>query len=200
MDTHRRAVGEHGPLLLTAPGRADAERRTCDRLLRQETAAERNVLYLVVEEDPADIVGRWREAGGLPAALTVVYMGAGDPETTGLPDGVTVFDCGPAALSLAGIQADRVISEWAESTDRETVVCLTSLTALLSEVSVQTLYRFLHVLQARLSAADVDHAHAHADPTEIDEDALATVATLFEARLSRENGTWQTDAQSADPD
>ena len=169
MDTHHRAVGEHGPLLLTAPGRADADRRICDRFLRQEATTERNVLYLVVEEDPQDIVARWRETGGLPAALTVVYMGGANPETTGLPDGVTVFDCGPAALSLAGIQADRVLSEWAETTDRETLVCLSSLTALLDEVSVQTLYRFLHVLQARLSAADVDHAHAHADPSESDD-------------------------------
>lgn len=89
-----------------------------------------------------------------------------EPEGHELESDGTVAQCPPPTdLSTAGIEISSFLDE-----HEGAVVCLHSLTALLDEIDVEHLYRFLHILAVRISDTDAVgqfylDAAAHDDQT-----------------------------------
>jgi hypothetical protein len=70
-----------------------------------------------------------------------------------------------------------------------TMVSFDSLTSLLQYVELQRAFRFLHVLANRVKTAGAV-AHFHMDPGAHDEQAMATLSSLFDAVAEFDDGEW----------
>ncbi len=71
---------------------------------------------------------------------------------------------------------------WAKN-QNQTVICFHSLTALIQYADLQRVFRFLHVLTARIDLIDAV-AHFHMDPGAHDAQTRNTLVQLFDAVIN----------------
>lgn len=193
-----------GLLVLRPRSESDSD-STCKRLL---TGGSRPVSLFGVcfSQSPARWYDDWVTAlGGPPANAAVVTTP--DRVTDDVPDGVAVETVPtPADLTHVGMQATRYTGLWTAEdggdSPTEILVSVDSLDLMLQHVSLETLYRFLHVLVGRLDTLGFDHRGAEGadgprlgarglfflDPSEQDETTVTTLESLFHGVLSYEDG------------
>lgn len=95
----------------------------------------------------------------------------------------------PNNLAELGIRVGEHLSA-CEGNQNQTIMCFHSLTNLLQNAGLLTVFRFLHVLSGRLSSAGAI-SHYHMDPSAHDEQTLRTIAPLFDAVIEvSEDGEW----------
>jgi hypothetical protein len=152
-----------------------------------ERPREQHVLHIAYDRPPSAVVEDWQAAHGeLPASLAIVAPAErGENTDDELPHSVHVTRVAPDDLTGVGIAVGRYLDRWQGSS----VVCLDSLTALLRRAEEDRVFRFLHTLTGRFVAADAA-GHVHLDPSTQDERTVATLATLFDAVVRREDGEW----------
>jgi len=146
-----------------------------------------NVLA-VTSTTPEDWVSAWEtHVGTQPDAGGVVAIGTPEPGFRHDTWRVSTVKH-PGDLTGIGIESSELLSTLSAS-DRDLIVGFDSVTTLLQHADLQQVFQFLHVLTGRVSGADA-RCYYHLDPTEHDEQTMATLAGLFDATLERDGRRW----------
>jgi len=85
----------------------------------------------------------------------------------------------PSDLTGLGIKIDEYLS----NRDTPVHICFDSVTSALQYVDYETVYKFIHAMNGKIHAADA-RAHYHIDPSAHDDEEVAGLVSLFDARLS----------------
>lgn len=184
-------------VLFLAPTMGDVPADACLDCFLRGAPADARVLAVSYTRTVDQWLASWRErAGHVPEQLTVVTMDSTTRSATAAADDtsmdgtVSVEPCeSPDDLTGLGITLGQHLSAWAED-DAPVYLCFDSLTVLLQYADLQRAFRFLHVLSGRVAGYG-GHAHYHLDPTAVDDRAVATLTSLFDATVAYEDGEWQ---------
>lgn len=188
----------HNILLLVPPlHRADLD--GCIDLLTPTDVEQMNVWSLGITLSPDKRVANWHRAvGEKPGAFKVVSVGEHPQEQAEALAASYGFEPEPhfvvvpygGDLTQIGIELIDALDEW-EANDRQTVVCVHSLTALLQYIESETAFRFLKSFTDRIEQAGAI-AHYHMNPGAHDDAVVSNVATLFDAMVALNGeGTWE---------
>ena len=170
-----------GTLVCDASMAGDAD--ACDAALEPE--GDESVLWVSYTRPPEDCLARLPSVPDDRKAVIDVGGGtraaaAGGATTT--TDGeISVAE--PNDLTGLGI----AIAEQLRDTDG-IHVCFDSITAMLQYVETARAYTFLNSLLGHLWDADA-HAHFHLNPDAHDEETVAAITALFDARIDTDDGT-----------
>lgn len=181
------ALADATNVLVLAPLRGRASTSLCVESLTGLPAD--SVVYVTLMHSVENRLEATREfAVESPSRMAVIRVGSGDrpreKSTLSTADGPTelvvrgVDD--PSDLTRLGIAITRCLSEWDDN--RETAVCIHSLTELLQYVTQERLFRFVHILQAKLESAGAV-AHFHMDPSSHSLETVSVFRPLFDCVL-----------------
>jgi hypothetical protein len=147
-------------------------RSLCTSLHRVDTTTD--VVVVTYTRDPSEYLADLADA----AVGEVVVITVGDAAPDIDSDGVTTRQVdAPADLTQLGIELDEALD------GREQVsVCFDSVTTTLQYADYDDVFEFLHAVTGRLRAADA-RAHIHVNPIAHDDQVLAGLTTLFDARI-----------------
>lgn len=173
--------------LIERPASGGPESEVYDVLDRP---AETNLLAISYRRGPDEWFRNWRtHAGSLPSEVGFVDVGettrstaAGSPSGTAaepLPFVDAVAD--PADLSRLGIRISQYLESWTGN-DRQTVVYLDSVTALLDHVETERAFRFLHLLAGRVESVD-GRGYYLFDPSAHDDRSLTLLREFADATV-----------------
>lgn len=188
-------------LLVLASPLEEQTAAICGDLLSTDDASTTNYLSVALDETPHDRLDHWRRHAtpALPAKVGIVACGETTRAATATSDTGTTRYAGsdvrvtgvssPGDLTGLGIAVERCLSAW-DGDEHRTVACIDSLTTLLQYVDVRRAFRFLNVLLARFAFVDAV-VHAHVDPDAHDAKTLATIESLFDAVIERDDEEWQ---------
>ena len=186
MTQHRSRNVEQGEaVLVETPMGGEAPPSTDDFA----SAGHPHVIELSLSGTAADCRERWADDGAtLPVSLAVVEIG---PNRSGEVSGVSV-ECvaSPEDLTGIGIALTTALDSWAGV--EELLVRFDSISVLLQYVDTRTTFQFLHTVVARLRTVGA-RSWFYLDPAVHDDQTVATVATVFDGRLRRVEGTWRRD-------
>jgi|APHM01.1.fsa_nt_gi hypothetical protein len=169
-------------LVLTPPG---GDPGVCPRLLVGAADGEMDLLR-VAYRDPGRVVEEWPTHLADPpenARLVAAGRAAAAVEASDIDHGVETVP--PADLTAVGVRTTELLDRWS-TTDRQSVVCLDSVTDVLQHVSFETAFRFLHVFTNQLAAVDAV-GHVHLDPTAHDDRTVQRVMELFDAVVEHDD-------------
>jgi len=158
--------------VLLAASAMGERRDVCTSLLVEGVDAP-IVLFVTYTRQPGACVDQL--AGSPIEEVSVITVG--DTATEGEAN-VAGNVSTPSDLTGLGIQIGEFLSERAPPV----AVCFDSLTSLLQYVDFETAYEFLHAVTGQVYAADA-RAHFHIDPEAHDEQHVAGIASLFDARV-----------------
>ncbi|SDF20969.1 DUF7504 family protein [Halorientalis regularis] len=173
------------PRALVLASSADvAANDLCVDLLSSASPERQRVLSLSYTRRPTRLVDHWRAThDALPASMAIVCPEShADGES---PDGVHTTHVPASDLTGASIAISRYLDRW-DGDGEPITVCLNSLTSLLQYADRDRVFRFLHTITSRCLAVDAS-VHAHLDPATQDEQTVATIATLFDTVVRRED-------------
>jgi hypothetical protein len=174
------------PRALVLAASADmAANDLCVDLLSSDSPERQHVLSLSYTRRPTRLVDHWQAThDALPASMAIVCPESHDD---GEPrDGVHTTHVPASDLTGASIALSRYLDRW-DGEGEPITVCLNSLTSLLQYADRDRVFRFLHTITSRCLAVDAS-VHAHLDPATQDEQTVATIATLFDSIVRREDG------------
>jgi hypothetical protein len=157
-------------VLLAGPP-TDRLRSLCTALHRTDEST--HLLFVTYTRRPADYVDALSETP--PDDITVITIGDAVPGEDA-PVATRHIEA-PADLTQLGIEIGDVF----EAHERVSL-CLDSVTTTLQYVSDTDAREFLHAIVGRLQPADA-RAHVHVNPLAHDEQVLAGLLTLFDARV-----------------
>jgi hypothetical protein len=162
-------------VLLAAPSMG-GDRTLCTSLLTRGGAT--NVLFVTFTGEPDACVARIENADADVRNTGVVTVGETGPagDRSGA---VTGSVSSPSDLTGLGIEIGTFLSE----REPPVTVCFDSLTSMLQYVDFETAYEFLHAVTGQVHAAGA-RAHFHIDPEAHDEQHVAAITSLFDARVS----------------
>jgi hypothetical protein len=167
-----RAIPASVRTVLLAGPPTDRVRSLCTTLHRAD--AETDLLVVTYTREPSEYLADLDDG----AVGDVVVISVGDTAPGGDEEGVTTRQVdAPADLTQLGIEIGDALE------GREQVsVCFDSLTTTLQYADYTDVYEFLHAVTGRLRAADA-RTHAHINPIAHDDQVLAGLSTLFDARV-----------------
>jgi len=166
-------------LLLTGPPLVGTQRL----LLSMVTGADEGegLLFVSADEDGVSIIEDYETAGHTfdPSRMCVIDCTDHSPESAGAVRQVS----GPSDLTGIGIEFSSLYESLRESgVDRARVGLYSIPTLLAFAEDFRAVYRFLHTVTGRIRTADGLGVFA-IDPDAIDDEAFATVAQAFDARV-----------------
>lgn len=167
--------------LLLAPTGHEQEQDLCLELSTIGFPAGRALIWVTFVHDADHRVGGYLdELGLLPESSSVVAVGsAGDEITVTDPADVRVERVRRGEdLPRIGITISTILEEIDDGLTP--ILCLHSVTSLLSYADDDRVYRFLTLLKNRLQSAG-GAGHYHLDPEAIDEQTLITIRQLADA-------------------
>ena len=193
----RQAVDDSTNVLFLAPSMSSDKSGSCLDVFVPPSPTDTRFLAVNYTQSTDRWLETWREhVETMPEDLIVVNVGTSTRSAaattgtdTGPTDGVIRTVESPEDLTGLGITLGQQLTEWTEKSDAPVVVCFDSLTVLLQYVDLQRTFRFLHVLSGRAASMGVS-IHYHLDPTTVDSQTLATLTSLFDATVRREDGEW----------
>lgn len=178
-------------ILLVAPSMEASTTETCVDLLTVPDPADTNVLYVTYTDAPDSVLARWTDSvETLPASVRVIPVSSVAAPTAS--SGRVAVDpvSEPGNLTDLGVAITDAFEAWAPS-DRRTVLCFRSLTALLQYVDRRPAYRFLHTVTRHVQESG-SLAHFHMEPNAHDEETVTTFTTLFDGVLDLDaEDTWR---------
>lgn len=184
-------LGSTSSILLVGPLGGQADDTACRTLLADDTGESANRI-LVTNDQSMEARLRTCHGGAGVNALggETVIIGMGEPSrgasatspSVGV-DGVTTVSISDSRnLARLGMHVSRWLTDW-EAEPTRLVVCVHSLSTLLQVMDLDTVFRFLHVLNARIDAAG-GQIHYHLEPDDHDDVTLSTLGALFDAILT----------------
>lgn len=151
----------------------------CLDLLATESATNSHVLLVRYSRLSPD---RLERIVTQAAATTLIEIGYSQPIPETLSDRIERFSIrNPNDLTRLGIVATGIVSEWA-TLDADIRVCVDQLSLLYQYKSTKRIFRFLHILLAKLAAGDAV-SHFHVDTTSLNSHAVETIVPLFDSVL-----------------
>lgn len=170
--------GASAVLVLSPP---DADSGVCPRLLIGAAGGDDGMdLLQVAYREPGRVVEEWpTHLADEPESARLIAAGraAAAVEEADL-DASSVETLAGSDLTEIGIRTNTLLERWGAN-DRQSVVCVDSVTDVLDHVSFETAYRFLHVFSNQLDAFDAV-GHFHMDPTAHEERTVQRVMELFD--------------------
>lgn len=184
-------LGSTSSILLVGPLGGQADDTACRTLLDADTGEPTNRI-LVTNDQSMEARLRTCHGGAGVNALggETVIIGMGEPSRGASATAPTVTGDGVTTVSLSdsrnlarlGMHVSRWLTDW-EAEPTRLVVCVHSLSTLLQVMDLDTVFRFLHVLNARIDAAG-GQIHYHLEPDDHDDVTLSTLGALFDAILT----------------
>lgn len=182
-------------VMLLAPSFEAGGSRVCGKLMSVDRPAKEDVLAVILNDSPDSWLDRWERTVGpeRPAKTSFVTASeqtrstaeAGNPSNA-LPGNMTIHTTsGPGDLTGLGMRISDQLGDW-QADDNQVVVDFDSLTTLLEYGDRQNVFRFMHVLKGRVTAADAV-AHYHMDPTAHSTEELNTFKSLMDAVVEVES-------------
>lgn len=182
-------LSEHDPtsVLLLAPSSETPDHRGCVDLLTPHRTESTNVLSIAVGKTPNERVAAWREHAGETFPKRTVIAST-ETEADQTPDGASSVRELPVSVDLLSrpvnpLELGSVISwhlgQWSTTSD-PTTVCIHSLTTILEDVERSEAVKLVDTLNERFRSMDVV-AHYHMDPSQHDEQTLASFRPLFDS-------------------
>lgn len=160
-------------VLLAGPPTA-ARRKVSATLLDQYPDAD--IVFVTYTEPPVDALTRATSTRG-DRERAVTVMAVGDPASTQLDDSVQVQSVtAPSDLTALGIALGNAVD------GGSVAISFESLTTTLQYVSFPAAFEFFHAITGRVRAAG-GHLHVHINPAAHDTQLLASLSTLFDARI-----------------
>lgn len=188
-DLHLR---EATNILLLAPSPHPMDVSTCMDLQTVTSPEETNVWSLGITLSANARIWQWEErVGCLPAGYEIITIGdrpGEQPETTSDIQNVTVLN-EPGNLTQVGVKLTNALHRWQDD-DRQTIVCLHSVTALMQYAGLTQVFKFLHKIKNEVEQADAI-AHYHMDPNAHKEQTIAKIKQLFDTVIEIDrDDTW----------
>ncbi|MFB6311260.1 MAG: hypothetical protein ABEH64_08795 [Salinirussus sp.] len=179
MNSLPSAVDDASTVLLTSPTIGPGNRH-CSALLNDDLGPD-GILFVSYTRGPEACAAQVRNAVDGEPAVTVLTVGSAVATE---PDGVTVRSLASASdMTGLGIAMSDAIANWSPPI----AVCFDSVTSMLQYIDLRTAYQFLHTTTGRLTAAGAK-SHFHLDPAAHDDQTIAAITSLFDARIRIDNG------------
>ncbi len=138
-----------------------------------------SVLFVSFTRSASDCV---EQLDGHEELDNVGVITVGDASTAVADDSVVTDSVSTASdLTGLGITIGQFLSGWVGPV----FVCFDSLTSMLQYVELQTAYEFLHAITGQIHAAGA-RSHFHIDPNAHDDQHVASITSLFDAKISLE--------------
>jgi hypothetical protein len=194
----RVAPGENA--LLLCPSFQSAKSAGCRAMLTADDPEQENVLWVSFARSPSECWTDWhRHTDTVPADAIIIDVDDGSQSLS--TETNDEFESDPALtiekvstptdMTAIGTRLTEHLTTWAEkSPDRQTVVCLDSMTVLLQYTGVEQTYRFLDAVTETVAANDAI-AHCHMDPTAADRETVRTLVGAFDECWRYDDGEWQ---------
>ncbi|MFC7071866.1 hypothetical protein ACFQJ7_10500 [Halovenus rubra] len=177
MDIYEQLDGTTN-VLLAEPPMAQG-RDVCTSLLAGQQSNP-SVLFVTYTRSPAACLN---QLDGHDHSENVGVITVGDNAAS--IDGVVTESVSTASdLTGLGIAIGQFLSRW----DDSVYVCFDSVTSMLQYVDVTTAYEFLHAITGQIHAAGAS-SHFHIDPNAHDDQDVASITSLFDAKVSLEGET-----------
>jgi hypothetical protein len=166
------ALPDSARTVLLAGPPTDRLRSVCGSLHRAD--AETDLVIVTYTRTPSDYLADLEtDAIG---DVVVITVGDAAPDSDEASVAIRQVEA-PADLTQLGIEIDEALD------GREQVsVCFDSVTTTLQYADYTDVYEFLHAITGRLRAAGA-RAHVHVNSLAHDEQVLASLTTLFDARI-----------------
>jgi len=178
-------------ILIDGPTDTPTEHNLCAALLSGGDPQPINLLLVTINHTPPERLKALEKYLSAPVEeVTVVNAetyrrSRVDSDHEGPVKVRTISD--PTDLRRLGLQISSVLSGWDES-DARTVLCFHSISDLIELVeNNQIIFRFLHVLQGRVGAADA-FAHYHIDSSRHEKEVMGTFDSLYGQMLEFDEG------------
>jgi hypothetical protein len=179
MDIHDQLDGTTNVLLAEPP--MGQGRNLCSSLLLDQHPSP-SVLFVTYTRSPADCLAQLDDHDHVE---NVGIITVGDGSTAGVDDEVVTESVSTASdLTGLGIAIGQFLSEWGGPV----FVCFDSVTSMLQYVDIKTAYEFLHAVTGQIRAAGAT-SHFHIDPNAHDDRHVASITSLFDAKVSLEGET-----------
>lgn len=171
------AIGADYVLLLGPETGEPTARETCVGLLGCDGLDATSVLSVALVDPPVERLESWfRYEDELPVRMEFL---SATGERDDLPEEVNITRLSnPRDLPRLGITLVDMLDDL-QLAEEGIALCFRSLTVLLQYADAEQVFRFIHTLQARIDG-DV-RAHFHLDPSVVDETAVTTLESLFDA-------------------
>jgi hypothetical protein len=183
VDAGIAGLSDASPVLLLDTGGHQSDTGTCRRLLVPEDEDVREAVVLSLTTDSSEYVEQFVDSQ--LRTLHVITARKGASSTTVTLDGtdertevITERVSDPSDLPRLGIAVSNAIEE-CDAAGR-THICIDSLTAMLQYADRGRIFRFVQVLQDRISQSSAV-AHYHLNPAAHDEQTVETLRQLFGA-------------------
>lgn len=189
-------------VLVLAPLRKRRTDGLCMDLCTPEPPTQLDVAFVSLTRSSEDLIEHWLEHESmLPANMALLCVGdqARSANSASMVSGhdaptqITVTSTSdPSDLTRLGLAIVNTLSDW-EDSGNQTVLCVHSLTAFLQYVDPQRLFRFFHLLQARIDRLD-GFAHYHMDPNAHSQETIGIFTSLFDTIVRvKEDGSIEVD-------
>jgi hypothetical protein len=191
LDRVTDATFDANSVLVLRP-RSETEADAVRGRLRPDDPGRVCLLAVSFTRPPDRFVAEWTDAAGARPRDAIVVTSTDQVAEAGSTAVETVSS--PGDLTGVGMKSTRHLARWDEA-DEEVAVVVESLTHLLEYAHLEALYRFLHVLVARLDAIGA-RGRFHLDPTAHDDATVNTLKSLFRVAVERVgDGDWRVQAQ-----
>lgn len=168
------AIRSPANVLFVQDSHAHAESDPCSRLQREPTA----VMYVTFGDAPDRTYANRSATVGRVSIGNVLGRSGSRADTADSADVVVESVPHPTDLSAIGCAISRLCDRLG-GPDERLAVCFDSLDALLAYSPSKRVFRFVHLLTNRLSAAGA-LAHVHFDVTGYDEPLVSTFERVFD--------------------
>ena len=183
LDEFDQATSGSQVLVISPRGHSITD-EVCSQFLTAGGTSERNTMFVTAEEPPSERVEICRNnddwTGGKVAVIELGNTGS-DADQTLTVDGEDVMlkrVNSPKNLSKTGLLITQTLKKWPNS-DRPSIMCFHTLTAISGYIDNETLFQFLFTLQAKLNSFGVT-GHYHMDAGKHDDQDINTLKTLFD--------------------
>lgn len=183
-DANRGGTGGPSNVLLLASSVDDSETTACSELLGATDPAQSHVVLTTRLQSPAQRLAAWDDHVGVrPAETTVVDVStaarsaaATESDDESLWPSATIERVADGDLLELGKTLDAALG----TTERDTALCVHSVSDLLQTAERERVFRFLEVLTRCIERTE-GVAHYHLNPDVHDRETLETLAVLFDS-------------------
>lgn len=178
------SVDSPATTLMEAPPLTEDRTDRCHDLLATRDPSRTNLLRIVYNTRPSEVLRSYRRrVGARPARTVVLTLNrplAPETRRTSSDGDLLVLGASPTDLTACGIECRRALETLDD--DRDLVVCFDSITSLLQFADRDRALEFLHTLAGTFRRADAT-AHFHVDPSVYDETTLGQLRSLFDEQV-----------------
>lgn len=168
--------------LFLSPDREPRADHDCTAVLGPADRGMQDVLLVEVVDSPPVRLSSWNETTNGTNVHQLKLVGLDDFDVSeasvDVPGNITLASISsPDDFTGLGIEISDFLSNRRDATP--STVCLHSLTPMLQYADLETVFQFTHTLTGHLSRSNAI-AHCHLNPDVVDEQAIHTLAPLFD--------------------